>query len=377
VGVTGKFEPVESAGNVPPHVADSRAAVKNVVTVEDQALLKSIGIVVIGRNEGERLRGCLSSAVGLGCPVVYVDSGSTDGSVAYARSLGIEVLELDRSRLFTAALGRNTGWRRLLELWPEMEFVQFIDGDCRLCEGWLQAAGRFAVEHPEVGVVCGRRREIDAERNLYHRWTDMEWDTPVGEAKYCGGDALVRAAALQQVGGYREDLIAGEEPEMCVRLGQHGWKILRIDRDMTLHDIDIRSFGQWWRRSVRSGHAYAEGAVLHGSSPARHWVKESRSIWIWGAAIPILAVAFAWPTGGLSIVAAMVAYFVLLVKIFLSRRSQRAEAYSRSASFAAMCLVMKWPQAIGQLLYWSRRLRRAPSEIIEYGSKRGIVAPKT
>ena len=42
--------------------------------------MSQLGIVTIGRNEGERLRRCLSSVVGRGMPVVYVDSDSTDGS---------------------------------------------------------------------------------------------------------------------------------------------------------------------------------------------------------------------------------------------------------------------------------------------------------
>jgi serine acetyltransferase/GT2 family glycosyltransferase len=364
VGVPAKIvlpEPPTAAGDV-AHAADE-------IPISDEEALKSVGIVAIGRNEGERLRRCLSSAANCGCPIVYVDSDSTDGSLACAQSFGAETVELDRSQSFTAARGRNAGSRRLTEMRPDLEFIQFLDGDCELCDGWLAGAARFAQQHPEVGVVCGRRRELDPARNIYHAWTDMEWDTPVGEAKYCGGDALVRAASLERIGGYREGLIAGEEPEMCVRMRDAGWKVWRIDRDMTLHDIDIRSFGQWWKRSVRSGHAYAEGAALHGAPPERHWMKESRSIWFWGAAIPLLAVLFAWSTGGVSILLAGIAYLALFAKIFLSRQAERAEAVATSASFAAMCMAMKWPQAIGQLMYWNRRLRRSPSEIIEYGGK--------
>lgn len=328
--------------------------------------LKSVGVVVIGRNEGERLYRCLAAVKSTGCPVIYVDSGSTDGSLTRAQSLGAEVFELDASQPFTAARGRNAGWRRLLELHPNLEFIQFIDGDCELAEGWLPAAVRFAKQHPEVALVCGRRREIDPARNIYHLWTDMEWDTPVGEAAHCGGDALVRAAALVPSGGYREDLIAGEEPELCVRLRTAGWKVWRIDHEMTRHDIALQSFGQWWKRSVRSGHAYAEGAASHGAPPERHWVRESRSIWIWGAAVPLAALIFAWPTDGVSILLAAIAYLALFAKILLSRAACRMEPVATAAPFATWCLVMKWPQAVGQAMYWFHRWRGSPAQIIEY-----------
>jgi serine acetyltransferase/GT2 family glycosyltransferase len=334
----------------------------------DEDAHKEVGIVVIGRNEGERLERCLAAVAKTGCPVVYVDSGSTDGSVARARAHGAEAIELDRSQPFTAARGRNAGWRRLLEVRPEFEFVQFIDGDCELADGWLAAAVRFAKQHADVAVVCGRRREIDPARNIYHLWTDMEWDTPLGEAAHCGGDALIRMAALTSSAGFKEDLIAGEEPELCVRLRTAGWKIWRIDREMTRHDVALHSFSEWWTRSVRSGYAYAEGAALHGAAPELHWVRESRRIWIWGAAVPIAALLFAWPTHGLSILLAAVAYLALFTKILLGRSGSRMEPVSTAAPYAAWCVAMKWPQAIGQAIYWYKRWRGSPSTIIEYNT---------
>ncbi len=335
----------------------------------DEEALSSTGVVVIGRNEGERLQLCLTSVAKTACPFVYVDSGSTDGSLGLAGSLGAETVELDRSRPFTAARGRNAGWRRLIELHPNLEFIQFIDGDCELAEGWLPTAARFAKAHPDVAVVCGRRRETDPARNIYHQWTDMEWDTPIGEANYCGGDALIRTAALSPTGGYREDLIAGEEPELCVRLRTAGWKVWRIDHEMTQHDINLSSFGQWWKRSVRSGHAYAEGAALHGAPPERHWVRESRSIWIWGAAVPLASLIFAWPTHGYSILYAAIAYLALFTKIALSRAASRMETVASAAPFAAWCVGMKWPQAVGQAVYWFNRRQGSAPQIIEYNNK--------
>ena len=209
--------------------------------------MNQVGIVAIGRNEGERLRRCLDSVVGHGHTVVYVDSGSTDGSVDLARAKGVEVVQLDMSKPFTMARGRNAGFARLEEIEPGIQFIQFVDGDCEVVNGWLETALARLKDRADVAIVSGRRRERFPDRSLYNRLADIEWDTPIGEARYCGGDALVRVDAFRQVGGYNVSLIAGEDPDLAVRIRQHGWVVLRIDAEMTLHDMAMTRFSQWWK----------------------------------------------------------------------------------------------------------------------------------
>jgi len=271
------------------------------MTTDSKSLaLRNLGAVVIGRNEGSRLAACLDSLISICHATVYVDSGSTDDSVALARSLGVEVVVLDLSRPFTAARARNAGFTRLIEQNPTLEVVQFVDGDCEIVSGWLSIAHTFMTENSEAAVVCGRRRERFPNQSIYNKLCDIEWDTPVGQTRACGGDAMIRTAPLQRVGGYDETVIAGEEPELCVRLRKSGFEIHRIDVDMTLHDAALSRFSQWWKRNVRSGHAFAEGAHMHGAPPERHFVKEERRAWFWGVAVPTLAIGGALPSLGLS-----------------------------------------------------------------------------
>src|SRR6476660_6372785 len=100
------------------------------------------GVVVIGRNEGDRLAACLESLRILDLPLVYVDSGSVDGSAALARSTAhvTAVVELDPARPFSAARARNEGFAALRAARPAIEFVQFLDGDCTLADGWVEVA---------------------------------------------------------------------------------------------------------------------------------------------------------------------------------------------------------------------------------------------
>jgi GT2 family glycosyltransferase len=322
----------------------------------------SFGIVAIGRNEGERLVRCLASALAAGPRVVYVDSGSTDGSLDRARQLGAEVVELDMARPFTAARARNAGFRRLLEIAPGVDYVQFVDGDCEFIPGWLDAAREFLDTHPQAAVVCGRRRERHTGHSIYNLLCDMEWDTPTGEARACGGDAMARRTAFEACGGYREGLIAGEEPELCLRLRAAGWRIWRLEQDMTWHDAAMVRFGQWWRRNVRAGHAFAEGAALHGNSPERHWVGESRSAVLWGLALPLLVLALSL-AGGPGHLALLAAYPLQTLR--LARGGRRPAP--RENWWRAFFLVLgKFPEALGVLTYVARRLQGAQAKLIEY-----------
>ena len=326
--------------------------------------LQRVGLVAIGRNEGERLRQCLDSVIGKVARIVYVDSGSTDGSVELARSLGVDVVELDLSIPFTAARARNAGFAHLLQANSQIEFVQFVDSDCEVAPGWLDYALAQLEANPNVAVVCGRRRERFPEQSIYNRLCDIEWDTPVGEAKACGGDSMMRVAAFQQVGGFNPTLIAGEEPELCVRIRQNGGKILRLDAEMTRHDAQMMRFGQWWKRMLRGGHAFAEGAWLHGRTPERHWVKESRSIWIWGLLVPLLALGLAWPTKGWSLLL-LGGYPLMAYRI--SRYMQQQGLKAKDAwLYGLFCMLGKIPQLQGQLQFHINRLLGRRNVLVEY-----------
>ena len=326
--------------------------------------MTQVGLVVIGRNEGDRLRRCLHSVKGKVARAVYVDSGSTDGSIEVARSLGVDVVELDLSTPFTAARARNAGFTHLVSTDSQIEYVQFVDGDCEVVEKWLEHAASELDANPNIAVVCGRRRERFPEQTIYNQLCDMEWDTPVGETQACGGDSMMRVKAFQQVGGFNPTLIAGEEPELCVRLRQKGWKIFRIDAEMTLHDAQMTRFGQWWKRAMRAGHAYAEGSWLHGGEPERHWVKETRSIWLWGLFIPLLALGTAWLTHGLSLLL-LLGYPLQFVRMFGNLR--RKNISNKNAAFYALsCIVGKFAQVEGALGFLRTRLLGTKSTLIEY-----------
>lgn len=318
-----------------------------------------VGVVIIGRNEGDRLIRCLKSLVRLLPYVVYVDSASTDGSVIAARSRGLHVVSLDMSQAFTAARARNVGFKKLIELYPHLTFVQFVDGDCIVNAKWIQTAVDFLQSNPAVAVVCGRRKEIFPQRSIYNRMCDHEWDTPIGQAKYCGGDALMRVEVVNLVDGFRNSLVAGEEPELCIRIRRAGYSIWRLDAEMTLHDAAIIKFSQWWKRTMRGGYAFAEGAYLHGAAPEYHWVAESKRAWIWGVIIPGLSVAIFFISWKLSLLI-LLAYPVQIVKLTL-------KSNPRGSWQVSFFLVLgKFAELVGQLKFFKKQYLNGEISLIEY-----------
>lgn len=318
------------------------------------------GVVVIGRNEGERLKRCIASVNPTVGHVVYVDSGSTDGSADWARQQGANVVSLDMSKPFTAARARNEGFKRLLQLAPDVPWVQFVDGDCELLPGWFDAAQSFLATRADVAALCGRLRERHPERSVYNLLCDMEWQAPSGEARSTGGIAVLRSTALSTAGGYREDLVAGEEPELCVRLRQAGWKVWRLPHDMALHDAAMTSFAQWWTRAKRGGHASAEGAMLHGAAPERHGVTATLRAITWGALLPLatLALALLHPAWLLL----LLAYPFQVLRLAL-----RDNIHDPARRWRALFLVLaRFPEAQGVLQFCLNRIRRKRSALIEY-----------
>jgi len=318
------------------------------------------GIVVIGRNEGDRLKRCLHSARGA-TRLVYVDSGSSDESVAWARGQGVEAVELDMSHGFTAARARNAGFHRLLELEPDLTFVQCVDGDCELQAAWPQQALKFLAERPDACAVFGRRRERHPERSIYNRICDAEWNVPLGKVRACGGDVMMRAAALKHVGGYRDDFIAGEEPELCVRLRAAGWSIWRIDVEMTLHDAAMTRFSQWWRRNVRSGYAFAMGRHVHGAPPERLWVWECRRALLWGVGIPLASAAGAVVLRPLSL-----AVLLIYPLQILRRIPRQPGSLPDRVKFAAFEVLGRFAEAVGLIRFAVDTRARVKAQLIEY-----------
>ena len=327
-----------------------------------------VSVVVIGRNEGERLVRCLQSIAAMqtddfAVETIYVDSASTDGSPQRASASGARVIEVRPERP-SAAIGRNAGWHA-----ASGEFVLFLDGDTQLHPQFVRRALK-EMRKPDVAIVWGHRREARPEQSVYVRVLDLDWIYAPGPSEFCGGDALVRRCALQAVDGFDDTLIAGEEPEMCRRLRARGFSIVHIDAPMTSHDLAITGIGAYCKRAFRSGHAYAEVASRFAGTEDPLWRADARRNLLHGSAmaalVPTLALSWFWP---------WIAGIVLLAAAFVIARSMRRNAWKAQSRrtrllYALHSHLQQIPILFGQLSYHLGTLMGRRHDLVDYKQAR-------
>jgi GT2 family glycosyltransferase len=323
--------------------------------------LPDVGAVVIGRNEGKRLGDSLAALRGKVAHVVYADSSSTDGSRELAREQGAQVAHLETGP-YTPSRGRQVGFEALIRERQQLKYVQFIDGDCILDPDWLGKAHAFLEAHPEAAAVFGRRREERCGQSLFSRVIDVDWDHPAGEAANFGGDALVRIEALEKAGGWSINTINAEDIDLSFRIRALGGKIVRLPDAMTLHDIRMTRFSEYWRRGVRSGYGFAEVGLRHRRGPGKMLLRRMVSGAVYALLLPLLAAAGAiwyWPL--LAIVALL---YLRLFWTLAARCRRRGGSLGTAIAYGAFNLACKWANAIGSARYFldCLRGRKAPSD---------------
>ncbi len=331
---------------------------------------KDVAIVVIGRNEGDRLRRCLA-AIEVGFPVIYVDSGSTDASVEHAVKAGAQVISLDVGGGFTAARARNAGLAAVGD--PAIAYVQMVDGDCALEPGWIERAAAALDDDRGLGAVFGRRRERAPDASVYNWLCDLEWAVAPGPALVFGGDVMIRRAALDVAGRYDDAMIAGEDIDLALRIGGAGAGILCLPAEMTSHDAALLRFGQWWRRSVRAGHGFAELASRHPGLVGAPYRRSVGRICFWGIALPALAVAglVVAPVSATGLALAIAAVGLSFLNVMrMAVREARNHGWSRGIRFAGLFSLGKYAEAVGLLRFVWARMRRRRSALIEYKGER-------
>jgi GT2 family glycosyltransferase len=345
--------------------------------VQEQPCNADVGVVVIGRNEGERLRRCLESVSRVAATVVYVDSGSSDGSVALARSFGVDVLELDLSTPFCAARARNEGCARLLSSNSNLKFIQFVDGDCEIIGDWLSVAAGTLKKNPEMAIVAGYLHERYPERSIYNRLGNLEWNfSSPGEVESVGGIFMIKKEVFEDIGGFDDSIPAGEEPELCSRIRKRSWKIQRLGHKMAWHDLAMTHFSQWWMRMIRYGYGSSDvGTRFDLPGFSRNNLRAR--IWFCWLALVAVSPAFIIVTPFENMAGHANWLIFLLISLWPAqvarisvRTWQKGIKPELALAYGFFIMLSYWPQMIGQGLYFIDRVKKRSFRLLEYKTTR-------
>jgi hypothetical protein len=240
-----------------------------------------------------------------------------------------------------------------------------MDGDCTVEASFVQEAVEVLRSEEQVAAVCGWRTEREPTRNPYHRVCDVEWHQGgSGDVGAFGGDVMIRAASFTAANGYDESLIAGEDPELSARLRERGGLIRRLDRTATLHDIDMRSWRQWWRRADRSGYAFAAVAERTRSMSVPVFADETRRAVRWGLVVPVVALLLARPTRGWSVLAVLGR--TVLSGVRAARTVDEGRPSADRVAWGLSCALSVYPNVVGIARHFRERRRGERTLLIEY-----------
>ena len=210
----------------------------------------SIAFVIPVRNDAVRLGRCLESIVRNDYPrssieLLVVDNDSTDTSDHVARTYADAVVKL--SGMSVAAL-RNRGARE-----TRASIIAFVDADHEIDRHWVTSAVT-TLSDADVGAA-GFPYETQPDPSWVQRLYDAMRSRPESRRSVAwlgSGNLVVKRECFNAVGGFREDLIASEDVDLCNRLTRAGYSITADPGMRSTHYGDPRTLralflGELWR----------------------------------------------------------------------------------------------------------------------------------
>ncbi|MDP3542422.1 MAG: glycosyltransferase family A protein [Elusimicrobiota bacterium] len=284
----------------------------------------SLDVVIVARNEGKIFEKCCASVekavavlaerAGIRASVVYVDSYSTDGSVAVASRRGFRIAR-PPDWYYNCANGRTAGY-----LLTSGEFVMMLDGDMELAKGWLADGLAFLESRPDAGGVAGVRDDMRLAGDAFIRIPDYHRiSAPVqGVGDDVGGAFLFRRAALDAAGGFEPAVVPEEDFVLYAQIKRKGWELYRIDKPMIVHwDTKVSTPAAVIKHLMFSRKALVPGVIFRHALLYTDWwpqlLRFKRDLLV--HALWLLAVAFARPA-----VLPLTATAVYLVLIWTQKR---------------------------------------------------------
>ncbi len=208
-------------------------------------------VIVVNWNGMKFLEDCFTSlqkSVYPNLKVLFVDNGSTDGSVKYAGSHFLKpgLIQLPSNMGFATA--NNVGIKHSID--SGAEYVVLLNNDTRVEADWLDEMVHAADEVPACGVCGAQQLTWDGRNRLALRfipeWADStfsylppDYSGVPKEAVFVSGFCmLLRSEALKSVGMFDERYFAGSEDlDLCLRMWKVGYSVLNAPSARVYHHV--------------------------------------------------------------------------------------------------------------------------------------------
>jgi GT2 family glycosyltransferase len=232
----------------------------------------SVSIVIKALNEEKNICAAIESSLAavarVGGEVVLADSCSSDRTVELASKYPVRVVQLAHADERCCGAGPQLGYQH-----ARGEYVYILDGDMKMCDGFLEEAVSFLAQHPEVGGVGGRLVELNHESLEYReRAARNHSHLQPGEVDRLDGGGLYRRIAIEEA-GYLSDrnLHSYEEFDLGVRLRSMGWKLWRLPLPSCTHHGHDSPPYQLLKRRWKSKYVCGMGELVRGAIGQPHF----------------------------------------------------------------------------------------------------------
>lgn len=216
--------------------------------------------VVVAKNEEQNIADCIESLICLSCDkeVFLIDNGSSDKTVDIAKKFDInvfvdEIASVSKMRNIGASLSNN-------------EIICFVDADVIISQDWLDKMVCHLKEE-DVGCACAPERWCGDRPT----WIEKTWlnakglaDISVREVEWCQSGAFaIKRSVFNEVGGFNEGMIAGEDADLGYRVSRR-YKIIKDGSVFFLHKRTPKTLKQFFWQQVWHGKSSLLGVYNHG-----------------------------------------------------------------------------------------------------------------
>jgi len=237
-----------------------------------------ISIIMLCRNGLPFTRECVESILrhsedSVDIQFVFVDNGSTDGTIAYLQTIPNAKLICNKENLGFAA-GNNQGMAE-----ADGEYICLLNNDTVVTEGWLSRLLAWLRKNPAIAIVGPRSNNV-AWAQLVHNvpykntsemekfaftWSQLHKDQGFVPHKLIGHCMLFHRSLIDMIGGLDERFFPGnyEDDDFCLRARVSG-RILWVANDVYIHHYGGSTF------KTNQTH-YSASAVKNAERFARKW----------------------------------------------------------------------------------------------------------